>query len=80
MQVKLTLRIDNKLIQHAKIHSKKSGKSLSQLVADYFTLINDQKMTIDDELAPVTRSLRGSLAGKKVGVKDYQRYLEEKYL
>ncbi|HZC00332.1 MAG TPA: DUF6364 family protein, partial [Gammaproteobacteria bacterium] len=38
MQTKLTLRLDKKLIEAVKRYAEISGKSLSQLVADYFSL------------------------------------------
>ena len=36
MQTKLTLRLDDWLIRKAKRFSKKTGKSVSKIVADYF--------------------------------------------
>ena len=39
MQTKLTLRMDDELIARAKAHAKKRGKSVSQLVADYFYVL-----------------------------------------
>jgi len=40
MNSKLTLRLDEDLIQSAKSYSAKTGKSVSKIVADYFALIN----------------------------------------
>ena len=39
MQTKLTLRVDEKLVKKAKAYAKKTGKSVSQLVAEYFSLL-----------------------------------------
>ena len=39
MNTKLTLRLDDRLIDRAKRYSNRSGKSVSQLVSDYFALI-----------------------------------------
>ncbi|WP_230658802.1 DUF6364 family protein [Psychrobacter sp. I-STPA10] len=36
MQRKLTLQMDDELIKHAKEIAKQNGKSVSQMVADYF--------------------------------------------
>ncbi len=36
MQTKLTLRLDEALIQRAKAEARRTGKSVSQLVAEYF--------------------------------------------
>ncbi len=76
MQKKLTLRLDEILIQRAKSYSERTGKSVSQLVADYFALIYEEsgeesgeaseKASRDQlsevpELTPIVRSLKGSL-------------------
>ncbi len=78
MHRKLTLRLDESLIQKVKRISKRSGKSVSQMVADYFSLIEetdpDQK-----EMTPRVRSLFGVLAGGKVSEGDYRRHLEAKH-
>ena len=37
MKTKLILRLDDKLINRAKSYAKKSGKSVSQIVAGYFS-------------------------------------------
>ena len=78
MQTKLTLRLEEQLIERAKAHAKKRGKSVSQMVADYFALLDrdDQPET----LPPITRSLRGALKGAVVNEDTYREYLEEKYL
>jgi hypothetical protein len=36
MQTKLTLRLDDELVRKAKKFSKRAGKSVSKIVADYF--------------------------------------------
>ena len=70
MHRKLTLRLDEALIQKVKRISKKSGKSVSQMVADYFSLI-EQELDLDrKESTPRVRSLFGALAGVKVSESD----------
>lgn len=78
MQTKLTLRLEDQLIANAKAHAKNSGKSLSQMVADYFALL--EKKTPIQELPPVTSSLKGCLQTSSVDEQDYRIYLEDKYL
>jgi len=78
MNTKLTLRLDDKLIASAKRHSAESGKSVSQLVSDFFILIDAQGAGV--EITPRVRSLRGVLAGSGLDERDYRRHLEEKYL
>ena len=80
MQTKLTLRLDDKLINRAKSHARKSGKSVSQIVASYFSLLDDKPTKEISDLTPIVRSLKGSLKGAKIGKKDYHNYLEEKHL
>ena len=80
MQTKLTLRLDDELINRAKSYAKKSGKSVSQIVAGYFSLLDADPEREASEFTPLVRSLKGSLKGAKVGKKDYHEYLEEKYL
>jgi len=80
MRTKLTLRLDESLIQRAKIYSRQSGKPISQLVADYFALLFVQPDKQDGPpLPPVTSSLKGVLRGTAVDEKDYGKYLKEKY-
>ena len=78
MQTKLTLRLENALIQQAKRYAKQHDKSLSQVVSDYF-----QILTRKDKIAeapPITRSLIGILESKHIEEDDYKKHLEEKYL
>lgn len=78
MNTKLTLRLDEKLIEDAKRHSRESGRSISQLVADFFALIQTQGGVV--EVTPRVRALRGVLAGHGLDESDYRRHLEDKYL
>lgn len=78
MQTKLTLRLESKLIEQAKEHAKQQGKSLSQVVADYFKVFsqdNDKQ-----KIAPITCSLIGVLESSSSDKSDYKKHLEEKYL
>ena len=80
MQTKLTLRMDDELINRAKSYAKKRGKSVSQVVAGYFSVLDKKPGREKPELTPLVRSLKGSLKGAKVGKEVYHKYLEEKYL
>lgn len=77
MNTKLTLRLDEKLIAKAKRYSDKSGKSVSQLVADYFALIGAEPEEAT-QLTPRVRAMVGSMKGAKVSEADYRRHLERK--
>ncbi|MCY4470899.1 MAG: DUF6364 family protein [Thiotrichales bacterium] len=79
MQTKLTLRLDDQLIRDAKHYARQSGKSLSQMVAEYFSAVTSPD-TVRGELTPAVSRLRGALAGMNVDREDYRRYLEGKHL
>lgn len=40
MQTKLILRLDEELVERAKFYAAEHGKSVSQLVADYFRFLD----------------------------------------
>jgi len=83
MNTKLTLRLDEDLIQKAKRYSDASGKSLSKLVADYFALIESSPNKRGGALPPKVRALLGALApasGRSpADEREYLRHLEEKH-
>ncbi len=78
--VKLTLRLDKKLINFAKRYSAQQGKSVSQMVAEYFNLLEDSVPQKKQAILPITNSLVGILKNSKISEKDYKKYLENKYL
>ena len=79
MNTKLTLRVDSLLIKQAKIYAKQHGKSVSQMVGDYFSLLNATNNQTSPVL-PLTASLRGVLKNTSLSEQDYKSYLDEKYL
>lgn len=78
MQSKLTLRLEERLINSAKKYAQHNGVSLSQMVANYFSAIQSEEEK--QELAPITRSLVGSSEKVKLEDDDYKKHLESKYL
>ncbi|MFP9100803.1 DUF6364 family protein [Flavobacterium sp. RHBU_24] len=85
MSTKLTLTIKDKdIIKKMKEFAKEQNRSLSDLVENYFKSVAKSKFEIkkDDELPPITKSLKGSL--KLPDNVDYKearyKWLEEKYL
>ena len=82
MQTKLTLRLDEQLIENAKLVAKQSGKSLSQMVADYFVQLNQKPSSKCQPLPPNTASLLGCLPAtpsQELDEDDYRSYVESKY-
>jgi len=80
LNVKLTLRLDQRLIVQAKKYAHRTGRSVSQIVAEYFSHLDSHPTTEDIELTPTVRSLKGILQGHKVDRSTYHRHLEDKYL
>ena len=90
MKTKLTLRLDDAIIERAKAYAAARGTSVSGLVEDYFRLVAEPAggdgagapTEADDwraALPPVTRSLVGIAEGIDVTEDDHKSYLEEKY-
>lgn len=89
MQTKLTLRLDERLIARAKARAQRQGKSLSQMVADYFAQLDaagTRSVATQPEppLPPVVASLRGVLKGAPLPLGDdrqraYYDHLEAKH-
>ena len=78
MNTKLTVRLDEELIARAKRHSADTGRYVSQLVADFFSLIEAQEPGV--EITPRVRALRGVLAGSGLDEGDYRSHLEIMHL
>lgn len=80
MKNKLTLRLDDSLIKRAKKRAKKKGTSVSQMVADYFALIESDQSSPIQKLPPITASLAGILKNANIREEDYKKHLEDKFL
>jgi hypothetical protein len=80
MAAKLTLRIDEKLIHRAKTHARRSGRSVSRLVADFFVLLGAGSKEGIFEIAPKVKSLRGVFRGAALGPESHKKHREDKFL
>jgi hypothetical protein len=69
--------MDDALIERAKLHSERSGKSLSRLVSDFFSAMDAQ--AAPGAITPRVRSLVGALSQATLDEHDYRRHLEEKH-
>lgn len=82
MNTKLTLTIEQSVIEKAKKFAKKSERSLSDLIENYLKALTDEEITTKDEITPTVKSLRGAFKLPKNF--DYKRELtdrlSEKYL
>jgi hypothetical protein len=75
MDTKLTLKLDQSVIEKAKDYAKKQRTSLSRLIENYLLNITREKET-DSEITPLIRSLSGIIElpddyDHKQGYKDY---------
>jgi len=78
MNTKLTLRMDTELVRTAKIEAGRRGKSVSQIVGDFFDALASGRR-VQSELPPITTSLIGILKARGISESDYRKHLREKY-
>jgi hypothetical protein len=76
---KLTLSVDEDVVQRAKRYAARRGTSVSRLVERYLELISRPPRLDAENLPPVLARLRGVLKGARLDEGDYRRYLEKKY-
>jgi hypothetical protein len=77
MNTKLTLRLDDVLVEQAKAEATQRGKSVSRMFADFVASLAPSKR--DRSLPPVTGSLLGIMKGHRMSERDYKKHLREKY-
>jgi hypothetical protein len=70
--------MDEHLIRKAESYAQRTGKSLSQIVADYFAHMENGEANPDD-LPPITRSLLGCIAKEGLDESDYLVHVEAKF-
>ena len=80
MNTKITLRMDEMLIKKAKSEAGRRGKSVSQMVGEFFGHLGESNWEADNDLPPVTASLLGVLNGHGIDDSTYKKHLREKYL
>jgi len=78
MHTKLTLRLDSHLISGAEEYAKAAGKSLSQIVSEYFAALV-WPAPKPFAATPTVSSLKGILKESGGGKRDYLEYLEKKH-
>ena len=75
MTTKLTLTLDNKIIETAKMYAKKNKISLSRLVEFYFKSLDSDFGNQIENLPPITKELSG--IAKMETIKSDKKLLEE---
>ena len=81
MNKKLTLTIEQAIIERAKLYAKERGRSLSDIIENYLKAITKEEKK-EEELSPIIKSLRGSFKMPKSFdyKKELSKGLSEKYL
>ena len=82
MNTKLTLTIEQSVIEKAKVYAKGKGRSLSDIVENYFKAIVKEEGALKSDSTPITDSLRGSFKAPKDFdyKKELTKALSKKYL
>lgn len=78
MDTKLTLKLNQEVIEKAKEYAKSKNTSLSKLIENILS-----RMTATDDftpkITPLVDNLSGIIDADKINDDDYRSYLEEKY-
>jgi hypothetical protein len=82
MNTKLTLTIEQSVIDKAKGYAKRKGHSLSDIIENYLKVITRNGPKSDIEITPIVKSLRGSFkASSSLDYKkELSKRLSDKYL
>lgn len=80
MDTKLTLKLEQSVIEKAKDYAKRQKTSLSRLIENYLLDITEEEGT-QEKITPLVRSLSGiiDLPNDYDHKKDYADYLAKKY-
>jgi replicative DNA helicase len=82
MNTKLTLTIEQSIIEKAKKYASSKGRSLSDIIENYLKIITKEEQAQEVELTPIVKSLKGTF--KEPRNFDYKtelsKRLAEKYL
>jgi methyl coenzyme M reductase beta subunit len=82
MNTKLTLTIEQSIIEKAKKYANGKGRSLSNIVENYLKAITKEDNIESTDLTPIVKSLKGTFkAPKNIDYKkELSKRLTEKYL
>ncbi len=80
MDTKLTLKLDDLIIEKAKVYAKKQHTSLSKMIENYLSSVTEN-VTDKEEVTPLVKSLTGIVQFPQDynPKKAYSNYLSEKY-
>ncbi|MBZ9731497.1 DUF6364 family protein [Salegentibacter sp. JZCK2] len=83
MNIKLTLTIEQEVVNRAKKFAKDQNRSLSDIIENYLKLLTKEEQKEIKGLHPTVASLKGSFKMPKKDLdykKELRNRLEEKYL
>jgi len=82
MTTKLTLSVEEKVIERAKVYAKKTGRSLSDIVEGYLDSLTSDSDKKNEDISPKLRKLIGAIKlPKNFNEQKIKReYLEKKYM
>lgn len=82
MNTKLTLTIEQSIIEKAKKYASDKGRSLSDIIENYLKVITKEEQAGDIDLTPVVKSLKGSFKAPEnlIYKEELLKSLAEKYL
>lgn len=73
-KTKLTLSVERRVIERAKLYSRRNDTSVSELVTQFLSSLEEE----NGESTPITSRLIGALVPDG-SVDEYREYLDEKY-
>jgi hypothetical protein len=80
MITKLTLSIDKKTIEKAKVLSRRKGKSLSKIVEDYLNTISNKQNEPDSAIEKIQHIIKGKITNPGVDWKKTKAaHIKKKY-
>ncbi|MEX2350635.1 MAG: DUF6364 family protein [Flavobacteriaceae bacterium] len=81
MDTKLTLKLNQEVIEKAKFYAKSNHTSLSKLIENYLNSLTQKEQKSEIEVSPLVSSLTGVISDQSVNdfKKEYREYLEKKY-
>ena len=82
MNTKLTLTIEQSIIEKAKKYANDKGRSLSSIIENYLKIITNEEVVSDIKLTPIVKSLKGSFKAPRNFnyKKELSKRLSEKYI
>ena len=60
MNTKLTLTIEQSIIERAKVYAKEKGRSLSDLIENYLRSVTGDYEPPAEEITPLVKAMKGS--------------------